>query len=275
MAVAGRGRILVWEGASLWVLEGAGDHAQTDFHAHHAIQVTLALEGDFELRAAGERLTGPAVAVAPDASHIFNAAGRIAFLFVEPESADGQALIAAAFHGGALAALPAPALAPPLAALSAAFTANEDDDALMRIGRDLVSALAGPVERAAAPDPRVQRMLAYAAANLEKPLSLPAAANAACLSPSRARHLFVAQTGLPFKTYILWLRIRRAVEIYAAGASLTEAAHEAGFADSAHLSRTFRRTFGVPAASLRVNSRFVQAEVGQASSIASASAPTG
>ena len=29
------------------------------------------------------------------------------------------------------------------------------------------------------------------------------------------------------------------------GASLTEAAHLAGFADSAHLSRTFRAMFGV------------------------------
>ena len=45
MPVAGRGRILVWEGASLWVLEGAGDHAQTDFHAHHAIQITRDLRG--------------------------------------------------------------------------------------------------------------------------------------------------------------------------------------------------------------------------------------
>jgi AraC family transcriptional regulator len=265
MPVAGRGRILVWEGASLWVLEGAGDHAQTDFHSHHAIQVTLALEGDFELRAAGERLAGPAVAVAPDASHVFTAAGRIAFLFVEPESAAGQALMAAAFRGRALAALPERALAPHLAALSTAFAANQDDDALMRIGREIVSALAGSAERPAAPDHRVQAMLTYAGANLEAPLSLPAAASAACLSPSRARHLFVAQTGLPFKTYILWLRIKRAVEIYAGGASLTEAAHEAGFADSAHFSRTFRRTFGVPAASLRVNSRFVQAEAGQRS----------
>jgi AraC-like DNA-binding protein len=51
------------------------------------------------------------------------------------------------------------------------------------------------------------------------------------------------------------------VEIYAAGASLTEAAHEAGFADSAHFSRTFRRTFGLPAASLRVNGRFVSGAI--------------
>ncbi|MEA3002356.1 MAG: hypothetical protein QOH81_1144 [Sphingomonadales bacterium] len=133
----------------------------------------------------------------------------------------------------------------------------------MGIARALVTAIAGPAE-ARVPDPRVRAMIEHAGGNLENAVTLPSAAGAACLSASRARHLFVEQTGLPFRTYLLWLRIRRAVELYAAGASLTEAAHEAGFADSAHFSRTFRRTFGLPAAALRVNGRFVQAEVPKA-----------
>ena len=41
--------------------------------------------------------------------------------------------------------------------------------------------------------------------------------------------------------------------VLAGGRSLTEAAHEAGFADSAHFSRTFRRMFGLPAAALRID----------------------
>jgi AraC-like DNA-binding protein len=44
----------------------------------------------------------------------------------------------------------------------------------------------------------------------------------------------------------------RALERYAAGRPLTEAAHAAGFADSAHLSRTFRRMFGLPATVLEL-----------------------
>ena len=43
---------------------------------------------------------------------------------------------------------------------------------------------------------------------------------------------------------------RQAVERTVAGSSLTTAAHEAGFSDSAHLSRTFSRMFGLPAAAL-------------------------
>lgn len=96
----------------------------------------------------------------------------------------------------------------------------------------------------------MQRILEHAAAHLDEPLSLTKAAQGIYLSPSRLRHLFVEQTGLPFKTYLLWLRLVRAVQVYSEGKSLTEAAHLAGFSDSAHFSRIFRRTFGLPASTL-------------------------
>ena len=254
MPIEGRGRIAVWEGASLWVLEGARDGGRTDFHAHHAIQITLALEGEFELKTETERLTGPAVAVASDARHIFSARGIAAFLFVEPESPAGRTL-ATVFRDAALAALPMTPLAGPMAALTAWFRRDGEEAEMIRLGQALVSALAES-ESAPPADDRVAAMLAYVADGMNGPLTLPEAASAACLSPSRARHLFAAQTGLPFKTFVLWRRIEKAVALYAAGASLTDAAHEAGFADSAHLSRTFRRNFGLPAAALQVNSRF-------------------
>ncbi|QGN56315.1 helix-turn-helix domain-containing protein [Novosphingobium sp. Gsoil 351] len=95
-------------------------------------------------------------------------------------------------------------------------------------------------------------MIDYARNHLDGSITLPTAARLAQLSDDRARHLFVKHTGLPFKTFVLWLRLERAVAKYAGGSSLTEAAHDAGFADSAHLSRTFRRTFGLPAAALRL-----------------------
>lgn len=253
MRIEGRGRISVWEGASLWVLEAANGIGQTDHHAHHAIQVTLALAGDFELRTADERLTGPAVAVASDARHIFAASGLAAFLFIDPESVAGRALAAEAFRTGQLSALSAPQLAGELEALADCFRGGGDEAALADRGQALLTLLTGTKEAPAPADRRVQAMLAYVGGQLGSPLSLAGAADAACLSPSRARHLFAAQTGLPFRAFVLWRRIERAVALHAQGASLTEAAHEAGFADSAHFSRTFRRHFGLPAAALRVN----------------------
>ena len=100
-----------------------------------------------------------------------------------------------------------------------------------------------------APDLRIAKMIAWVTERLDQPVSLRDVAKVICLSPGRTRHLFVQQTGLPFRTYLLWLRLTRAVELFGGGASLTEAAaHSAGFADSAHFSRTFRRMFGIVAA---------------------------
>ena len=107
-----------------------------------------------------------------------------------------------------------------------------------------------PFHEAPLPDARVQRIIDHAAAHLDEPLTLASASHGIHLSPSRLRHLFVEQTGLAFKTYLLWLRLVRAVHLYSEGQSLTEAAHGAGFSDSAHFSRIFKRTFGLPATTL-------------------------
>jgi AraC-like DNA-binding protein len=128
---------------------------------------------------------------------------------------------------------------------------SADRPALEAAGRALVERLA-PAAAQDALDPRVARMVAWAGRHAASPIGIAEAARAVNLSPSRASHLFATQTGLAFRTYVLWLRLMRAVETYAAGGSLTEAAHEAGFSDSAHLSRTFRRMFGLPANALRL-----------------------
>ena len=66
------------------------------------------------------------------------------------------------------------------------------------------------------------------------------------LSESRARHLFKAETGVSFKRYLKWLKTLEAIKyICADDINLTEAAHMAGFSDSAHLSRTFKEIFGL------------------------------
>ncbi len=64
------------------------------------------------------------------------------------------------------------------------------------------------------------------------------------LSESYLAHLFSAEIGLPFRPYVRWLRMQRAIKSIADGHTLTVAAHEAGFTDSPHLNRVCRRMFG-------------------------------
>jgi AraC-like DNA-binding protein len=249
MELLTRARIVLWEGGSLWVVDATPvkgvEPRQTDFHAHHAIQITIALGGHFKLATESESIIADALAVAPDALHVFEAEGLFAILFVEPESRLGRAVSRRLFGAGKLAAVPLDLLGDIRERITANYRASKRDDVtLINLGRALVAALAGEV-KADAPDLRVRKMIAWAAQQLDGPVSLADAVAIGGLSASRLRHLFVEQTGLPFKTYLLWLRLSRAVECKAGGAPLTRAAHEAGFADSAHLSRTFRRMFGV------------------------------
>jgi AraC-like DNA-binding protein len=65
------------------------------------------------------------------------------------------------------------------------------------------------------------------------------------LSASRFLHLFKAATGVPLRRYRLWNRMGAAVGAFHDGMSLTEAAHAAGFASSAHFSAAFREMFGM------------------------------
>jgi AraC-like DNA-binding protein len=76
-------------------------------------------------------------------------------------------------------------------------------------------------------------------------VSLEALARAARLSPGRLMHIFTDSIGVPLRPYVAWLKLQRATASIAGGASLSDAAHAAGFADAAHMSRTFRRMFGV------------------------------
>nr|WP_233094766.1 AraC family transcriptional regulator [Pseudomonas simiae] len=97
-------------------------------------------------------------------------------------------------------------------------------------------------------DPRLERALAALDQHLAGKVSAQALAQAAHLSLSQLERLFAHQLGLPVRRLVLWRRLRIALHLALAGGTLTEAAHGAGFADSAHFSRTMKQLFGVTAA---------------------------
>jgi AraC-like DNA-binding protein len=85
--------------------------------------------------------------------------------------------------------------------------------------------------------------------------SLKALAGISGLSPWRFMHVFTESMGVPLRPYVLWLRLQRACCDLMAGASVTAAAHSAGFSDAAHLTRTFRRMLGMTPTDLALRKR--------------------
>jgi AraC-like DNA-binding protein len=96
-------------------------------------------------------------------------------------------------------------------------------------------------------DGRLRRVLTYVRARIATSNNFPLSllAQVAGLSASRFQHVFRHEFGVAVRRYIRWLRLQRAACDLIAGASLSQAAHAAGFSDTAHISRTFRSTVGV------------------------------
>lgn len=242
------GHICFWQGGSLWLGSGQGRSRRHDHHAH---QIAISLDGTCRFRGTpDERWSTYSAAVIPShRKHEFEFEGTIAHLFVEPETAQGRSLNRY-IDGGGIAALPEAERSRIAPMLLDAERSQLGGDALERAARNALGSLTGCEVMAAPVDARVIKAIEYVGSRLLAPLSLADAAGAAALSPGRFRHLFVQETGTTFRAYLLWLRLNVAIKAAMTGASWTAAAHEAGFADSAHLTRTFQRMFGINPADL-------------------------
>jgi AraC-like DNA-binding protein len=202
-----------------WWLVYAGVVGPTDEHRHHAIQV-VAAPGTHVLDTTGHHAS-PAV-VPPDHPHAIAGTGTGVVVFVDPRATSAADLVSR----------PTPR-----------FGDTDLPDTMADAAR-LVTALTLAADRTP-PDrhPAVARLLDLLPDDLDAPL--PVLAAAVGLSPGRVTHLFRDQVGIPLRAYRRWVRFLLAAEALRDGASFTDAAHRAGFADVAHLHRTFRHHFGL------------------------------
>ena len=99
----------------------------------------------------------------------------------------------------------------------------------------------------------VSRMREYIHAHAHDEVSLQTLADVARLSTYHALRSFRGTLGLPPHKYLLQVRIERAKVLLQSGHAIADVAANMGFADQSHLTRHFKRIFGVPPAhSLRV-----------------------
>ncbi len=223
-------------GAGWAVFDGhAGDNLP---HAHHALQLALGVEGPVVACIGLETLRVPALLIAADVLHVLQP-GRTRLLYIERESTAGRQLsmtLAGDVH---------PFDAATCEALHAVWPTDRDASALLPILRVLgVTARPASVVDSRSLE-RVQRVISSLPQRVAEPVTLAALAAESALSPSRFTHCFKAITGLALRPYVRWLRLAQALAFAAEGDPLTHAAHRAGFADGAHLTRTMQRHFGI------------------------------
>ncbi len=240
----GGGRVLMWKGGSLWVSRETG---LVQAHAHHAIQVTLAPQQPVKLRSedSDSWIAAHASIVMSDREHQFDGCGQdVVILLIEPETTAGRILLTR-YGQASLTVIPDDAVISTSQKLLDGLARRESDDSLIEGAMSIISLLAGNVPEVEGVDPRITQSLDWIRGHLGEPIALGQVASVAHLSPSRFRHLFVAQTGISFRAYVLWARVSTAMVAAMAGQSWTAAAQHAGFADSAHFTRTCKRMFGI------------------------------
>jgi len=237
--MAGSAHLFLWHGRAFIV----GPGIDSTPHAHYAAQITLGLDRPFRVRLApgAPWVETQAAVFAPNQHHQLDCGGSmLAHLFVElPQRQQTVATeVIASFPDS-------PDFAPVRAAIDAARRNGLDlDTAENAVQQWLCCALPAALSPYGY-DPRINKALDWIAAHPGVAPTGALLAETVHLSESRFTHLFRQQTGLSLSRYLLWLRLFEGVAAVARGDNMTSAAHRAGFADLAHMSRTFRSTFGV------------------------------
>lgn len=235
-------RWYLWQGGFLVFARADG---VVPSHAHHAIQIVVALDGEVAIAGKDDKWrTGQGLIVRPDAVHSFNCNGALgAMLFVDPESAEG------AWLGHSLTRditiVSGPRLASSAAELLKFIEQPFESMEIGELVRYCVRAFSPGAPPSRRLDPRVTTVLDAIRDHDDLHISLESAAQKAFLSPSRFAHLFKQQVGLPFSRYVLWRKLTRAMTAVASERTISAAAHAADFADAAHLTRTFYQMVGM------------------------------
>jgi AraC-like DNA-binding protein len=245
-----QGDFVAWNGGCLIIGEGSGPISP---HAHYSIQIAFGQPSGLRVQFGSQ---GPwqscAAAIIPSrARHTIDVTDCdwSGVLFVEPETVAGRALTARL--NGAMELLPPAGIAAMAGRLEQAWRSERSRDAVEAICIEFVRDLTQTQARTPS-DPRVLAAIDFIRRRIDTAITLPEVARVAHLSPGRFRHLFVEETGMPLRTYVLWRRLLQVWTLLMQGQSLSQAAHAVGFADSAHLSRTSRAMFGTAPSALQM-----------------------
>ena len=231
---------LLWQGKAVlgngwaWFTGDSGDNTP---HQHLAVQLVIAHKDDVHVNIAEYgQVASPAIVIAANIKHQL-LPGSALVLYLDPESGLGRALSQRCRTGFLK-------IDNRVRNLILADSQNQIETDWFRALEKHLGLSVVQIENANLSD-RVHKLILSLPARSEIPKRLGQLAAETSLSPSRLRHRLSAVAGMPFRAYMRWLRLQRALAFAASGASLTAAAHGAGFSDVAHLTRTMRRHFGV------------------------------
>jgi AraC-like DNA-binding protein len=229
-------------------------------HRHLVLQIEIGIHSPFCLQIDGESHEYRAAIIAPNVPHRVDDHNEWQLmLHMDPECLAAKQLLKTYMGNRRFKKIDFSSLKALLPEINTYVHCTHPCNAAKNLFDAIVNALLDSPTDPPPTDCRIKAALNILRRLPEKKISTREIAESVCLSESRFTHLFKYQMGIPFRRYLLWLRLRDAVEQVFYGMSFTNAAHHAGFSDSAHLSRTFKQMSGMTLTDYLKNSQFIQA----------------
>lgn len=227
------GRLQLWDDWACYL----GPVSQQSFHAHLAAQLALGVDQPVavETPADGE-LRDRALLVAPLMRHrIAPTLSDVLLIYADPRGRLGRRLRSCATQS--VLALPG---------FGRALLESWDRRQGLPDERAIMTALDRRCPAANPPplDARIQRALDALDDHGGKQIAEIARSRAG-ISAGRLRELAQKELGTSLAHFSLWRKLDRSFRAATSGSGIAEAAYAGGFADQAHMARTFRRMLGL------------------------------
>jgi AraC-like DNA-binding protein len=229
-------------------------------HSHHALQIEIGLQKEFSVFSEQDSLSCRLAIIQPNVPHRIDDNGNLqAIIYLEPESSIGMRLKEKYCQNAKIHGLQFKLVMPYIDKLKNFVKDICPCREARLLFDDILHSLAGEYSSNKVMDKRIKKVISICALTDKKQISTRFLSKKVNLSESRLTHLFKEQVGIPIRRYLLWQKLSTALLKLSKGGSFTDAAHYAGFSDSAHMSRTYRRMYGNSLYDLARNSQFIQA----------------
>ena len=250
-----QGKVYIWNGLFLFL----GTIADTAVHRHHAVQLVFSLDGSFSIDTETDSFSANAVLIGSDTPHRLKGQSGTQVLVLVESGSDTASRLKAVLNGKGIITISEELLSKDASSefLSIISSSTCNTDILAALN-SIINAIAHGADNPNSIDPRIEKARDLINSLPEKKIFAHDIAETLLLSETRFIHLFKQETGIPFRRYVLWKRMMDSILVLLDTADITRAAHEAGFADSSHLARTFKENFGIILSDIFKNDRFVQ-----------------
>lgn len=226
------------------------DEAVSTNTSRHPAVLLLSLEGRrIHLKSACGGVEGQAVLVGPQVQRwIATDTGAFAAIQIEPSHSEFRRFVDQKNRAG-IAAFSSESFEHLIAPLQRCYSGEATRENTEAIFNETIAVLCHLVGPARAKDERIAIVLDHLSRQSPVDYSFDEVLELVRMSSGRLSHLFTEEVGLSLRSFKMWRKIKEAIRLLATGINLTEIAHESGFSDSAHFSRSFHLSLGlVPSA---------------------------